>query len=137
MNKEKGITGLETAIILIAFIVVAAVFAYTVLSIPEPQESENVTQEVIFQIDVEDIIDSGQFISGNDTFMGTFTQTQNITLKYLDDGSGFPGLVVKWRTGAYFTNNGTWAPVEWIQRFEPWLNKQVNNVEYHVTWEPN
>ena len=30
--KEKGITGLETAIILIAFIVVAAVFAYTVLS---------------------------------------------------------------------------------------------------------
>ncbi len=32
MNREKGITGLETAIILIAFVVVAAVFAYTVLS---------------------------------------------------------------------------------------------------------
>ena len=32
MNHEKGITGLETAIILIAFVVVAAVFAYTVLS---------------------------------------------------------------------------------------------------------
>ena len=31
-NNEKGITGLETAIILIAFVVVAAVFAYTVLS---------------------------------------------------------------------------------------------------------
>jgi flagellin FlaB len=31
-RKEKGITGLETAIILIAFVVVAAVFAYTVLS---------------------------------------------------------------------------------------------------------
>jgi flagellin FlaB len=29
---ERGITGLETAIILIAFVVVAAVFAYTVLS---------------------------------------------------------------------------------------------------------
>jgi flagellin FlaB len=29
---EKGITGLETAIILIAFVVVASVFAYTVLS---------------------------------------------------------------------------------------------------------
>ncbi|MBU2609123.1 MAG: flagellin [Chloroflexi bacterium] len=29
---QKGITGLETAIILIAFVVVAAVFAYTVLS---------------------------------------------------------------------------------------------------------
>ena len=31
-KNEKGITGLETAIILIAFVVVAAVFAYTVLS---------------------------------------------------------------------------------------------------------
>jgi flagellin FlaB len=32
LTKEKGITGLETAIILIAFVVVAAVFAYTALS---------------------------------------------------------------------------------------------------------
>ena len=32
LEKEKGITGLETAIILIAFVVVAAVFAYTALS---------------------------------------------------------------------------------------------------------
>ncbi len=31
-ESQKGITGLETAIILIAFVVVAAVFAYTVLS---------------------------------------------------------------------------------------------------------
>jgi len=31
-RDERGITGLETAIILIAFVVVAAVFAYTVLS---------------------------------------------------------------------------------------------------------
>ena len=31
-SREQGITGLETAIILIAFVVVAAVFAYTALS---------------------------------------------------------------------------------------------------------
>jgi flagellin FlaB len=31
-EDQEGITGLETAIILIAFVVVAAVFAYTVLS---------------------------------------------------------------------------------------------------------
>ena len=30
--NQKGITGLETAIILIAFVVVASVFAFTVLS---------------------------------------------------------------------------------------------------------
>jgi len=32
LREERGITGLETAIILIAFVVVASVFAYTVLS---------------------------------------------------------------------------------------------------------
>jgi archaeal flagellin FlaB len=32
LRDERGITGLETAIILIAFVVVASVFAYTVLS---------------------------------------------------------------------------------------------------------
>jgi flagellin FlaB len=32
LRRERGITGLETAIILIAFVVVASVFAYTVLS---------------------------------------------------------------------------------------------------------
>ncbi|MBT5320698.1 MAG: flagellin, partial [Chloroflexi bacterium] len=31
-NGQRGITGLETAIILIAFVVVASVFAFTVLS---------------------------------------------------------------------------------------------------------
>src|SRR3972149_5653697 len=31
-RRQRGITGLETAIILIAFVVVASVFAYTVLS---------------------------------------------------------------------------------------------------------
>ncbi len=32
LNNERGITALETAIILIAFVVVAAIFAFTVLS---------------------------------------------------------------------------------------------------------
>ncbi|MBI4220739.1 MAG: hypothetical protein HY682_11380, partial [Chloroflexi bacterium] len=32
VRGQKGITGLETAIILIAFVVVASVFAFTVLS---------------------------------------------------------------------------------------------------------
>jgi flagellin FlaB len=33
MRAERGITGLETAIILIAFVVVASVFAFTILSV--------------------------------------------------------------------------------------------------------
>ena len=31
-DQQRGITGLETAIILIAFVVVASIFAFTVLS---------------------------------------------------------------------------------------------------------
>ncbi|MCI0438302.1 MAG: hypothetical protein L0177_04130, partial [Chloroflexi bacterium] len=31
LSRERGVTGLETAIILIAFVVVASVFAFTVL----------------------------------------------------------------------------------------------------------
>jgi len=31
-DKQEGITGLKTAIILIAFVIVASVFAYVVLS---------------------------------------------------------------------------------------------------------
>ena len=37
LNREKGITGLETAIILIAFVVVAAVFAYTTWLVLNPE----------------------------------------------------------------------------------------------------
>lgn len=45
-RNEQGITGLETAIILIAFIVVASVFAYTVLSagLFSAQKTEEVTR---------------------------------------------------------------------------------------------
>ena len=32
LNRQQGITGIETAIILIAFVIVASVFAYVVLS---------------------------------------------------------------------------------------------------------
>jgi len=38
LNREKGITGLETAIILIAFVVVAAVFAFTAGVVPVIEE---------------------------------------------------------------------------------------------------
>jgi flagellin-like protein len=35
-KNHKGITGLETAIVIIAFVVVAAVIAYTVLAAGSP-----------------------------------------------------------------------------------------------------
>ncbi len=53
----------------------------------------------------------------------------DITLKYLDD----PGLVVKWEAGEIFSDNET-MPLQWIQRFEPWLNQQTGR-DFKVTWE--
>ena len=56
LRSQQGITGLETAIILIAFVVVASVFAYTVLtagvfSSQKSNEAVNAaTQEVRFSI---------------------------------------------------------------------------------------
>jgi flagellin FlaB len=46
-KNQKGITGLETAIILIAFVVVASVFAYTVLS--AGLFSTQKSQEAVYQ----------------------------------------------------------------------------------------
>lgn len=59
--------------------------------------------------------------------------TDNITIKYLDDGSGNPGLVVKWDGGAVVGDNTTY-PITMIQRFEPWL-RQVTGHPYNVSWE--
>ena len=57
----------------------------------------------------------------------------NITIKYLDDGSGNPGLVVKWDGGAVLGDNATY-PITMIQRLEPWL-REVTGHYYNVSWE--
>ncbi len=51
-RDEKGITGLETAIILIAFVVVAAVFAYTALSagLFSTQKSQEAVSDFLYRI---------------------------------------------------------------------------------------
>ena len=61
--------------------------------------------------------------------------TDNITIKYLDDGSGNPGLVVKWDGGAVIGDNATY-PITMIQRLEPWL-REVTGHYYNVSWEIN
>ena len=59
--------------------------------------------------------------------------TDNITIKYLDDGSGNPGLVVKWDGGVVVGDNATY-PIAMIQRFEPWL-REITGHYYNVSWE--
>lgn len=68
-------------------------------------------------------------------YIKSWQMIQDITVKYLDDGTGYPGLVVKWASGEMMQDiEGNWVPVNWIQRFEPWLNER-SNITYRVTWE--
>ena len=49
LSEQRGITGLETAIVLIAFVVVASVFAFTVLTtgIFTSQEAQKASESAV------------------------------------------------------------------------------------------
>jgi len=66
---QKGITGLETAIILIAFVVVAAVFAYTVLSagLFSTQKSQEAVYSALKEVQGSLELRSGVIATANTT----------------------------------------------------------------------
>ena len=68
-RDERGITGLETAIILIAFVVVASVFAYTVLSagIFSSQKGQEAVYAGLTEARATMEIKGSMFAYGNDT----------------------------------------------------------------------
>ena len=72
-RDERGITGLETAIILIAFVVVASVFAYTVLSagIFSSQKGQEAVYAGLTEARATMEIKGSMFAYGNDTGNGT------------------------------------------------------------------
>ena len=75
-RDERGITGLETAIILIAFVVVASVFAYTVLSagIFSSQKGQEAVYAGLSEARATMEIKGSMFAYGNDT-SGNMTVT--------------------------------------------------------------
>ncbi len=74
-RDERGITGLETAIILIAFVVVASVFAYTVLSagIFSSQKGQEAIHAGLEEARASMEIKGSVFADGNTTGNGTAT----------------------------------------------------------------
>jgi archaeal flagellin FlaB len=79
-RDERGITGLETAIILIAFVVVASVFAYTVLSagIFSSQKGQEAVYAGLSEARATMEIKGSMFAYGNDTSgNGTGNMTVN------------------------------------------------------------
>ena len=87
-RNQAGITGLETAIILIAFIVVASVFAYTVLSagLFSAQKTEEVTRSGI------DEAESTIQVMGNVVaYKGTANGDECVTKLLFTVGKALPG----------------------------------------------
>jgi len=78
-NEQKGITGLETAIILIAFVVVASVFAYTVLTagIFAAERGEEAVHAGLEGARAS-IVTSGGIIASGDT-TGNVTDAHHVT----------------------------------------------------------
>ncbi len=74
-RDERGITGLETAIILIAFVVVASVFAYTVLSagIFSSQKGQEAVYSGLAETRATMEVKGSMFAYGNTSGNGTVT----------------------------------------------------------------
>jgi flagellin FlaB len=93
-RDERGITGLETAIILIAFVVVASVFAYTVLSagIFSSQKGQEAVYAGLSEARATMEIKGSMFAKGNDTggtgnltvYQGSFTLTNAMKGQAID-----------------------------------------------------
>jgi flagellin FlaB len=122
-NKEEGITGLETAIILIAFVIVASVFAFVVLStglfsaergketVFAGLEKARGNMEVRGALTVTDVNTDGTIDSADDIRF-------NVALA----AGGFP---ISLDPTAY-TNS---VVVNWIDQQD-----RVANVDYTVNW---
>ena len=69
LGKRRGITGLETAIILVAFVIMAAAFAFVVLNMgfPKAKKAKSVISSSMSKASSAMVIDGG--------IISTFNQT--------------------------------------------------------------
>ena len=88
LTEQCGITGLETAIVLIAFIVVASVFAFTVLTtgIFTSQEAQKASESAVRTTE-STLKMVGTFVAGGECVPGASCNQQSYTI----DWSGCPG----------------------------------------------
>lgn len=130
MHKgERGITGLETAIIMIAFVVVAAVFAYTVLSagifstqkgqetiysgLKEASGAMQIKGGIIaYDDDADDAVDEIRFVVTNSTAGGAVDLTEPTDA----DVNGIPDAGSNHKTVvSYMDEDQRFADVHWTQ----------------------
>jgi flagellin FlaB len=125
-RNERGQTALETAIILIAFVVVASVFAFTILSagsastekgeaainagLEGVQSSMSVKGAVIAQDpggagNVENLVFTLSLVSGGDPVDLTDTTGSNVVVIGYRDGTQFVNQLTDWTTLFIGTND--------------------------------
>ena len=131
-KAQKGITGLETAIVLIAFIIVASVFAYVVLSaglFASQKTKEAVTSglgstmsvlelkgdviarmqnntltEVVLTVGIPSAGSPVDFGTANCTINGTSVSQRMVVVSYSDDTNNIPSC--NWTLGKLSDING-------------------------------
>jgi archaeal flagellin FlaB len=134
-RDERGITGLETAIILIAFVVVASVFAYTVLSagIFSSQKGQEAVYAGLSEARATMEIKGSMFAYGNDTSgNGTGNMTVDavsFTLTNAMKGQAIDLSPNPW-SGNGTSGNGT--PVTIISYTDK--NQHANNLPWTVSF---
>jgi flagellin FlaB len=118
-RDERGITGLETAIILIAFVVVASVFAYTVLSagIFSSQKGQEAVYAGLSEARATMEIKGSMFAYGNTTSGNvtavSFTLTNAMKGQAIDltpyDGNSTPVTIISYTDKNQHANNLPWT----------------------------
>jgi len=128
-RDERGITGLETAIILIAFVVVASVFAYTVLSagIFSSQKGQEAVYAGLSEARATMEIKGSLYAYGNTT-SGNVTAV-SFTLTNAMKGQAIDLAPNPW-SGNGTTGNGT--PVTIISYTDK--NQHANNLPWTVSF---
>ncbi len=128
-RDERGITGLETAIILIAFVVVASVFAYTVLSagIFSSQKGQEAVYSGIAETRATMEIKGSVFAYGNTTTGNvtavSFTLTNALQGQAIDLTPNDGGNATHVTIISYTDNNQHVADMPWSVA---WIGKNSN-----------
>lgn len=101
VRSERGITGLETAIILIAFVVVASVFAFTILSVGifASERSKDTALSGVKETQTT-LRPTGGVVALTDSVNGTTTVTRLVFTVGLTSGASEIELTPAWTAGA-------------------------------------
>jgi flagellin FlaB len=123
-RDERGITGLETAIILIAFVVVASVFAYTVLSagIFSSQKGQEAVYAGIAETRATMEIKGGVFAYGN-------TTTGNVTAVSFTLNNALKGQAIDLSPNPYGGNATHVTIISYTDN-----NQHVADMPWTVAW---